>query len=522
MFINLHGFFSFLIIATTINLGGCSLPINSIQPEQATQSYSEHWLNHQNTDADKKLNDDLTAYLTMSDAFQSIAARVHLIRKAQHTLDLQYYIWVDDFIGHLMLQELLKAADRGVKVRLLIDDQNGTQLDDTLVALAQHPNISIRLYNPYKYRNLRVIDYIFRFNNINHRMHNKLIVADGAIAVTGGRNISSEYFDASESFQFTDMDVLFYGTAVEQANKVFLNFWNYDLSYPVQNIIAQGSAEDLAQLRLGYSKTSSKNRMENNVDQKVNQEQKNLEIQLTQQQPAWAKAYFLADHPNKTKAQAKDHQLIHNQILQKMGQPKTEFELVSAYFVPTEQGTTYLSKLAKSQVKVRILTNSLVANDVALVHAFYQKYRKPLLASGAKLYEFKPYIERERRTWYEVMTGNVIPAKGKNTSSLHAKFFDVDDKVFIGSFNFDPRSIHLNTEVGLMVHSDQLQAEVSTLLDHYLPTVAYELKLDAQGNVIWLEQKDGAVIEHKTEPESTKFQRFMIKAVSYLPIEWMI
>ena len=206
-----------------------------------------------------------------------------------------------------------------------------------------------------------------------------------------------------------------------------------------------------------------------------------------------------------------------------MGQPQQEFDLVSAYFVPTQQGSDYLAKLAKSQVKVRLLTNTLVANEVALVHAFYQKYRKPLLQSGAKLYEFKPYIEREQRTWYEIMTGNIIPAKGKNTSSLHAKFFDVDDKVFIGSFNFDPRSVHLNTEVGLMVESNELQEKVSTQLDHYLPFVAYEVKLDDQGQLLWREQrKDGTVIEHHVEPESTRFQRFMMKTVSYLPIEWMM
>lgn len=497
--------------------------MNAAQPEKSAEYEAKNWINNQQQDTHDKLAQGLTAYFSMSDAFQSIAARVHLIRKAQHRLDLQYYIWSDDFIGHLMLDELLKAADRGVKVRLLIDDQNGTQLDDTLITLSQHPNIDIKLYNPYKYRHFKVIDYIFRFNNINHRMHNKLIVADGSIAVTGGRNISSEYFDASESFQFTDMDILFYGTAVQHANDVFLNFWNYDLSYSVPQLLGTQASQSLDQLRLGYLKKHHQSQEHQSIDQKVNQEQQQLEKQLSHQQPAWAKAYFLADHPDKTKAKAQGEQLIYNQILKKMGQPQQEFDLVSAYFVPTQQGSDYLAKLAKSQVKVRLLTNTLVANDVALVHAFYQKYRKPLLQSGAKLYEFKPYIEREQRTWYEIMTGNIIPAKGKNTSSLHAKFFDVDDKVFIGSFNFDPRSVHLNTEVGLMVESNELQEKVSTQLDHYLPFVAYEVKLDDQGQLLWREQrKDGTVIEHHVEPESTRFQRFMMKTVSYLPIEWMM
>jgi len=160
---------------------------------------------------------------------------------------------------------------------------------------------------------------------------------------------------------------------------------------------------------------------------------------------------------------------------------------------------------------------------VALVHAFYQKYRIDLLKNGVKLYEFKPYIERKRRTWYEVVTGNVIPKKGKNKSSLHAKFIDIDDKVFIGSFNLDPRSFNINTEVGLVVQSDPLQEQISNLLDRTLPTVAYELKLNEKGKVIWLDhQADGRTIEYKVDPETTKFQRFMMHSVSYLPLEWLM
>lgn len=206
-----------------------------------------------------------------------------------------------------------------------------------------------------------------------------------------------------------------------------------------------------------------------------------------------------------------------------MGQAKQHMELVSAYFVPQKAGLEYLQYLQKQEVKVRILTNSYLANDVPVVHAFYQKYRQDLLASGIKIYEFKPYIERKKRTWYEVATGNVIPAKNKNASRLHAKFFDIDGMVFIGSFNFDPRSAHLNTEVGLVIESEELQNEIQTKLDEYLPQIAYELKLDENDAIVWLEhQNNGSTLEHKIEPETTKFQRFSFKAVSYLPIEWMM
>ena len=501
-----------------ITLTGCSLPMNQSNKQPPIQIHAEHWLNGSNVDT--QMSQGLTAYLALDDAFSSIASRLHLINKAQHNIDLQYYIWENDSIGHLMLAELLKAADRGVKVRLLIDDQNGTKLDATLKQLAAHPNFEIKLFNPYKFRKLRVIDYAFRLKHINHRMHNKLIIADGAIAVTGGRNISREYFDASDNFQFTDMDILFYGTAVQHANEVFHEFWNDNLSYSVPQLLGNGNQEQLSKLRQYYELTALQ---KDQLKKRIELAEKQINKHLKDRPINWAKAHFIADSPNKIRGEATNDQLIYSQMLNIMGEPKQHLELVSAYFVPTRKGTDYLVNLSKNDVRIRILTNSFLANDVAVVHAFYQKYRHDLLQNGIKLYEFKPYIERNKRTWYEVVTGNVIPAKGKNTSSLHAKFFDIDGMVFIGSFNFDPRSANLNSEVGLVVESDVLQKYISRSLDQYLPQIAYELKLNKQGEIIWLDQhKDGSIVEYKHDPETTKFQRFAMQAVSYLPIEWMM
>ena len=501
-----------------ITLTGCSLPMNQSNKQPPIQIHAEHWLNGSNVDT--QMSQGLTAYLALDDAFSSIASRLHLINKAKYNIDLQYYIWENDSIGHLMLAELLKAADRGVKVRLLIDDQNGTKLDATLKQLAAHPNFEIKLFNPYKFRKLRVIDYAFRLKHINHRMHNKLIIADGAIAVTGGRNISREYFDASDNFQFTDMDILFYGTAVQHANDVFHEFWNDNLSYSVPQLLGNGNQEQLAKLRQYYELTALQ---KDQLKKRIELAEKQINKHLKDRPINWAKAHFIADSPNKIRGEATHDQLIYSQMLNIMGEPKQHLELVSAYFVPTCKGTDYLVNLSKNDVRIRILTNSFLANDVAVVHAFYQKYRHDLLQNGIKLYEFKPYIERNKRTWYEVVTGNVIPAKGKNTSSLHAKFFDIDGIVFIGSFNFDPRSANLNSEVGLVVESDVLQKYISKSLDQYLPQIAYELKLNKQGEIIWLDQhKDGSIVEYKHDPETTKFQRFAMQAVSYLPIEWMM
>ncbi|WP_228258824.1 phospholipase D family protein [Acinetobacter ihumii] len=476
------------------------------------------WLN--DPQSQENLKKGLTAFIPLDDAFVSIASRIHLIRNAQHSIDLQYYIWNNDYVGQLMLKELLKAADRGVKIRLIIDDQNGNKLDPTLRALSQHPNFQIKLFNPYQFRHFRVLDYLFRLKQINHRMHNKLILADNMVAVTGGRNISGEYFDASDEFQFTDLDILFYGDSAQHATQVFNQFWNNALSVPVHELIGRGNSQDLQQLKQDYERNNNSHRI---TQDKINEAQAELNEALQLRSVQWAKAHFVADAPDKILDQAVDQQLIYNQMLHIMGYPTQHLELVSAYFVPTPSGTQYLSQLCRQGVKVRVLTNSFAANDVAIVHAFYSQYRKQLLENGVKLYEFKPTLNRTKPTWYEKITGRVIPAKGKSSSSLHAKFFDIDGKVFIGSFNFDPRSAYLNTEVGLVVESDQLQNEITQVLDEYLPQVAYELQLDKQGNIIWVEHKEnGETKIYDHDPGTTKFQRFMMKMVAYLPIEWMM
>lgn len=507
-----------LLLVACVMLMGCSLPPNQSDKDQLIVSDQQYWQQTMALQAPQH-SEGLTAIMALDDAFLSIASRLYLIRNAKHHIDLQYYIWNDDFIGRLMLAELLAAADRGVNVRLLIDDQNGTQLDDQLKALARHPHFQIKIYNPYQYRHFRALDYIFRLKKINRRMHNKLIIADGAIAVTGGRNISSEYFEASRHFQFTDLDALFYGASVAQANQVFLQFWNDELSYEPRQLMQIGQEDDLIQLRQNYKIQQIS---QEDVESKIKVAQMLLQSQFYNRQIQWAKANFIADPPHKTRAEAAPETLLYQQITDLMGQPKQQLELISAYFVPTAAGTEYLTRLAKKGVKIRVLTNSFLANDVAIVHAFYKKYRQELLKNGVELYEFKPYLQRDQKTWYETLTGNLIPAKGKNASSLHAKFFDVDDKIFIGSFNFDPRSVILNTEVGLVVESSAFQQDISKKLDQYLPKIAYKLQLDSQGNLIWIEQTTNGELIHRHEPYSKDSQRLMLNLVSATPFEGLM
>ncbi|WP_227510370.1 phospholipase D-like domain-containing protein [Acinetobacter equi] len=355
---------------------------------------SNYWF-HSEQNIDTKIAEGLTAFLPLYEAFLSIATRLHLITKAQHHIDLQYYIWENDELGHLLLSELLRAANRGVQIRLLIDDQNGTQLDSSLEQLVIHPNFSIKFYNPYKFRKLRALDFLYRAFQINRRMHNKLIIADGEIAVTGGRNISRQYFNASNKSEFTDFDILFYGPPVKDANRLFLDFWNDTLSCPVNYFLKSGTAAGLQQLKNKYEQES----LVKTIDkEKLFRTEKLLrEYHLAKYPLRWAKAHFIGDTPNKTRNKVNKEDLLYNKFIKIMGMPKYHFQLVSAYFIPTKFGVKQLTNIKESHVSVRILTNSYLANNVPIVHAFYQKYRQKLLTSNIKIYELKPFIQQKNK-----------------------------------------------------------------------------------------------------------------------------
>ena len=462
----------------------------------------------------------LTAYTALDDAFISIAARIYLIRHASQSLHLQYYIWNKDDIGMMILHELLQAADRGVHIQLLIDDQNGNQLDEMLAALAQHDYISIRLFNPYRFRRFRFLDYIFRFKRINHRMHNKLILADQDFAVTGGRNISGEYFDASSKFQFTDMDIFFHGDAIAQADEIFQSFWQSVHATTIEKILPPSEPEALLKLRAYFAELQQQ---EKPSDDKLALAQQHFASLLQNYQIDWAESQCIADRPEKIDNNQDTNNLLYAKMLAITGSPSQKLDLISAYFIPSKTGAQFLANTAAQGIKTRILTNSFAANDVVIVHAFYRRYRKQLLQNGVALYEFKPEIARHKKTWFEMVTGRMIPSKGRSRSSLHAKLFVVDEQVFIGSFNFDPRSAHLNTEVGLVVHATQLQAFIDRALQQYLPLVAYQLSLDAKGDIVWTEQlPNGQSKTYYTDPGSTFLQRMIMRLLSLLPIEWML
>lgn len=512
-------------LSIAITISGCStLPKHSIEPTQVISikvDTSETTL-AQIIDPLQQQNPDLTGYYVLFDPLEALAARLRLIDKAEKTLDLQYYIWDNDKVGAVALHALIRAADRGVKVRLLIDDNNAKQTEGIFLALAQHPNIEVKLFNPYRFRKYRGIDMVLDLKRINRRMHNKSFTADHKVALIGGRNMTNQYYNVSDSYQFSDVDVMLVGTAVNDISNSFDDYWNHDYAYDVQEVVKQKSHrlsyESLKQqLDEHYKKVTVQNYLDLTSNSQAIDSLINRDIALD-----WVKAEVVKDSPDKIKSKAKKQEHLNFQLINHLEKPEKNIDLISAYFVPEKKGAKILSELAQDGVHVRVLTNSFKANDVAVVHAFYGKYRQNLLENGVELYEFLPALDKDDLDKHteDLAKKAKVNIKGLSRSSLHAKLMALDEKqVFIGSFNFDPRSAYLNTEIGVLLNSPTLARSVHSTMDQNLSKYAYKLVLNAENKITWQRQTPQGPVIYTKEPRMKWWQRAGMKVISWLPIE---
>jgi putative cardiolipin synthase len=447
------------------------------------------------------------------DAF---AARWLLAEAAERSLDVQYYIWRNDITGALLLRALRLAADRGVRVRLLLDDNNTAGLDPTLALLDSHRNIEVRLFNPFLRRGPRVLGYLTDFARLNRRMHNKSFTVDGQATIVGGRNVGDEYFGAAGEVMFADLDVLAIGPVVGAVSNDFDRYWNSASSYPLASLVAPSTPDGAGALALDAERMEQAPAAQ--AYQVAVRESAFVAALVARRLPIeWAPTRLVSDDPAKALGQAAPDRIIIPQLMRYFGEPAVGFDLVSPYFVPGEAGTASIAAMARRGVKVRVLTNSLEATDVAAVHAGYAKWRKPLLAAGVSLYELK-------RIWPEDRGQKRAGPLGSSASSLHAKTFAVDHtRVFIGSFNFDPRSARLNTEMGFVIDSPVLARELESTLDARLGERAYEVRLAPDGEIYWLEHDEaGRAIRHDTEPGTGFWRRMGVRLLSLLPIDWLL
>lgn len=452
------------------------------------------------------------------DAF---AARAVLADAAERTLDVQYYIWHDDVSGRLLLDALRRAADRGVRVRLLLDDNNTRGLDAILSALNRHANVEVRLFNPFRHRRLRWFDYLTDFARLNRRMHNKSFTADEQATIVGGRNVGDEYFDAGHDVMFVDLDVLAIGPVVTDVARDFDRYWHSASSHPVDRILRSTAVDDDERLLEYLSR--SRDDVEAVAYRDALGSHCCVRDLLTSSLPfEWAPTVMVSDDPAKGLGHASDDTLLFTRIKHIFGRPEHELQLISPYFVPGTDGTDYLVRLAASGVRVTVLTNALEATDVAAVHAGYARRRTPLLHAGVTLYELKrgasSASRRPRRG-----AGGPVGSMGSSGSSLHAKTFTVDAcRVFVGSFNFDPRSARLNTELGFVIDSPALAMEIARMFEERIPRRAYRLRLKDGDEIEWWEWQDDENVLYAKEPGTRWWKRLTVSILALLPIEWLL
>jgi putative cardiolipin synthase len=447
------------------------------------------------------------------DAF---AARAVLARRAEKSIDLQYYMYHQDTVGKLLSYEILRAADRGIKVRMLIDDIYGNQGEDTWVALDAHPNIEVRLWNPWTRERSRLLQSLFRFTDINYRMHAKSYTVDNQATILGGRNIGDEYFDADIDVAFSDIDVLAIGPPVAQVSSEFDQYWNNEFAYPVKLLIRPGTEQELDALRTARTDFYQQSATLDYVDALHNSD---LAHGLNQGSLgfSWSEARVIHDSPEKkTLGKKGRNELLITQLAPYITGATKTVDIVSPYFVPGDPATAALCKLAKDGVEVRILTNSLASNDVSAVHAGYSKYRRTLLRCGVQLFELDESIkEREGKafTW--------LP--GLKKSSLHAKSMVFDGEVmFVGSFNFDQRSLHINNEIGLVFRDPQLAGDAARNFEDNVGDVAFSVEFSREGgqeNMHWVGGQAGPDTVMQKEPYASTSQKLIVGILKWLPID---
>lgn len=527
--------FLFGLLAALLSLllqGGCAS-----LPSPVTRTETHALANTSDTELAADLRRDLAAHPGLSGirplehAEDAFAARILLARHAQRSLDLQYYIWHGDTTGQLMFEAIWQAAERGVRVRLLLDDANTKGLDPTLAALDAHPNIEIRLFNPFANRSFRVADFALDFGRVNRRMHNKSFTADNQFAIVGGRNIGDEYFGANMEVGFQDLDVLAVGPVVKQVSDAFDVFWNSASAYPAASLLPKAGPDATAMLQRRWAEVRD-NPEALHYLQAVRQTPLLRELEQGSIAFEWTQAQVLHDDPAKVLAPTDrgDLQML-PQLLARMGQPKSGLDMVSPYFVPGRNATEDFVRLAQGGVKVRVLTNSLAATDVAPVHAGYSKYRKDLLQGGVEVFELKPGMavaptdkdanrgESDSRSRLPGSSGSQV----SSAASLHAKTFAVDDRrIFVGSFNLDPRSSHLNTEMGVLIDSPVLAGELGKMFDTRVPQAAYRVILTPGGALNWIEQTPQGEKRYNSEPGAKPITRLYLDLLEILPIEWML
>ena len=526
------GRFHYLLVVLLVAiLSGCaSLPPGSDFAKTASSALAhpeETRLGRQFGNAARE-HDGNSGFRIIPVGADGFLTRMQMINAAERTLDLQYFIFRGDETGRLLTGAVLKAADRGVRVRVLIDDGETGAGDEQVTLLEAHPSVEIRIFNPFAYRGhsmlFRSVEFMFNASRLDYRMHNKLLVVDNAIALIGGRNIGDQYFQIDPESQFADDDVFAAGPIAQQLSATFDEYWSSTLSIPV---------EALSGGKPSHAALNEHRDVLNEQHQQLKAGGVDYVKRVAIGEPfdgmvsgrlplIWAPAQLVYDSPDKQKVEkgAMVGRLMQRPVANATLAVQSELLMVTPYLIPGNEGMRLFKNLRQRSVRVRILTSSLESTTVLLAHSGYMHYRVPLLENGVELYEIRSLLGNIRGS------GQTTAISRFGNYSLHAKLFVFDrKKVFIGSMNFDQRSMHLNTEIGLIIDSPTLAKQIAERFDAMVqPVNSYQLLLRPSttgraSSLVWLTQEDGKAVEYNREPARSDWQRIKVNMLSLLPLD---
>ncbi len=495
-------------------LAGCST-----LPADYPRTFSTAFQDYRATSVGKRIAQEEKRYpgksgfAVLRRARPAFTSRIVFTELAEKSLDVQYYIWEADATGRILAERLVRAADRGVRVRVLLDDMNLSGRDAPIAALDAHPNIEIRIFNPFYRRDHRILSLLTDLNRLNHRMHNKVMVMDNAVAIVGGRNIGNHYFGVDTEANFRDLDIVAAGPVVREVSAAFDTFWNGEWSVPIAALVDQPfTRQDLREQMAAMGRQNAENGYPHPLDQDVAE----LESELASlfEDFVWAPGRIVWDDPAAIYEEDKGGN-IYKGLFGKLDGLQRELLVESAYFVSRKRGVQVMRELSDRGVRVRVLTNSLVSNDVLAAHAGYAKRRAALVENGLELYELRPDAGDAGKP----VRQSIVSAESK--AALHTKAMVFDrESVFIGSFNLDPRSADINTEAGLYVESPELAEQVAAYMDEGVrPENSYRVLLDNNGHLEWVTEDDGREVRYRKDPGSGFWQRFKTGLIMLLPVE---
>jgi len=513
-------FLETLVVTFLLLSGGCaSLPENN----NRQASYAM-------TDTDDSTFGQLSAkriqtegqgqdgFLLLKSGLDAFVARAVLTHHAERSIDLQYYLYHRDLVGRLFLDLLVKAAERGVRVRMLIDDMDLDGTDAGMIALDSHPNIQMRVFNPFDRKVGRMPQFVTGFGSVTRRMHNKSFTVDNQVTIVGGRNIGNEYFDADPTLEFADLDVMAIGGVVKDVSHSFDLYWNSELSYPVKTLIEERPSEE--DIKAMYTSLTEYAEQQQDSDYLKALQNSGLanKMRAKEVEYIYGNAVVVYDLPEKISSERDATELhLMTQLEPHFESIKEELIIFSPYFVPGKEGVEFFKSLTEKGVRVKILTNSLASNDVSVVHAGYSKYRKGLLRAGVELYEMDKKLTRKQRKEKKGVGGS-------SKASLHAKSFVLDrEKVFIGSLNLDPRSFYENSEIGVVIESPEMAAGMAEKFDQGIEKNSFRLELvtDEEDNeyILWHGYEDGEKVTFEVDPYTSIWRRMGVGFMRIMPIE---